>query len=334
MNAPDPVPRHGSGQLAELLQDTFPIMLMVQTTSACNSSCVFCPHRLYRDRVPQGRMSPELFRRIMTETGGHPETVCINLFLMNEPLMDPEIVPRIGLAQRLNPQAHISLWTNGVALHPRRTRQLLDSPLCSLGISLHAHHAATYRRLTGRDDFRRVLRNVVHLVEQRNARRPDLTLALRYVSAGAMPPREREELTRFWRDAAVVLDIDEGYLSRAGALPAPGAPSPPHRWMSGCVALGGPKQAHVLFDGRVVLCCMDYAQTTCLGDLSRETLADVWTGPRRRRHLETLYGARPADPETFLCSRCELALPARAEDARGDQRRQHRPPDDPVWAAV
>ncbi len=61
MNDPVLVPGHGSGSLEQLLAEEFPRMLMVQTTSACNSSCVFCPHRLYRDRLPQGRMDDALF---------------------------------------------------------------------------------------------------------------------------------------------------------------------------------------------------------------------------------------------------------------------------------
>jgi pyruvate-formate lyase-activating enzyme len=304
-----PVPGHGSGPVEQLLDEPFPRKLMVQTTSGCNSSCVFCPHRLYRDRLPQGEMDDELYRRIVAEAGEHPDVACLNLFLMNEPLMDPRIVERIELARRFNPRAEISLWTNGVALSAERGALLLSSPLTSLGVSLHAQRAETYRRLTGRTDFHRVLRNVVRFVEERNARRPDVTLVLRFVSAAQMEPGEQDELLAFWGEADVTLDIDEGHLGRAGNLPAPGAPPEPHRWMAGCQALGGPKQAHVLFDGQVVLCCMDYGRTSSLGDLRRESLAQVWGGPRRRRYLETLYGRRPADPDTFLCSRCELALP-------------------------
>jgi len=304
-------------------------MLMVQTTSACNSACRFCPHRLFRRRLPQGEMDPALFERLMTEAGGHPELACINLFLMNEPLTDPRIVERIHLAGELNPGAQVSLWTNGAALDPPLCRRLLDSPLRSLGVSLHAHRAETYRHVTGRRDFHRVLSNVVHLVEQRNARRRDMTLVLRYVAAETMmAPGEREELVQFWREGNVILDIDDGFLGRAGNLPAPGAPTRPRRWLAGCSALGGPKQAHVLYSGQVVLCCMDYGRETSLGDASRESLRGIWTGAARRRTLEMLHGRREADPD-FLCSRCELAVPRGASaDGRGLL------PGDPIWAAV
>jgi hypothetical protein len=282
-------------------------------------------------------MDDVLFRRIITEAGRYPQVACINLFLMNEPLTDGHLVERIQLAKHHNPQAQISLWSNGVALDPPLTRRLLASPLSSIGFSLHAHRPETYRRITGRGDFHRILRNVVAFVEQRNARRPDLAVVLRFVgAAGAMEEGEPEELVAFWRHGNVLLDIDEGYLSRAGALDAPGAIQQPHQRMAGCSALGGPKQAHVLFTGQVVLCCMDYKRVTCLGDCNEQTLAEIWSGPRRRETLERLYGGRPVDPETFLCCRCELALPASGASLPEEEERDAALglPADGIWAAV
>jgi len=330
MEEPALVPGHGSGSLEQLLDEEYPRMLMVQTTSHCNSSCIFCPHHLFRRQLPQGEMTQALFERVLSEAGEHPEVACINLFLMNEPLIDRQLVDRIQLTRKLNDRAQISLWTNAVALSPALGDQLLCSPLSSLGVSLHSHQPETYCRLTGRTDFHRILRNVVTFVEQRNARRPEMTVVLRFVAANNMSPGEQRELVAFWADGGVVLDIDQGHLGRAGNLPAPGAPASPHTWMSGCQALGGPKQAHVLFTGQVVLCCMDYGRVTSLGDCSRDSLERIWTGPRRRHYLERLYGARAAEPD-FLCSRCELAIPA---CQGGRPARLTAMPDDPLWAAA
>jgi hypothetical protein len=329
MSTCNPVPGHGSGPLEELLAETFPRMLMVQTTSTCNSNCVFCPHRLSRETLPQGAMDDGLFRDIIVEAGHYRSVACINLFLMNEPLTDPHLAARVHLAKEHNPLAQISLWTNGVALDSVLARRLLDAPLDSLGVSLHAHRPETYRRLTGRRDFLRVLGNLVNFVEQRNVRRPDLTVVIRYVSADQMAPGEVEALTQFWSEGNVVLDIDEGYLSRAGNIQAPGAVQQPHRHLAGCRALGGPKQAHILFTGQVVLCCMDYQRTTFLGDRRQHSLSQIWSGRQRRQILETLYGTRTAEP-TFICSRCELAVPADAPDPAPHAGL----PDDAIWAAV
>ena len=309
MRSPPPlVPGRGSGTLEALLTERFPRMLMLQTTTACNASCVFCPLPGLRKKLPQGRMDDRLFRRIVDEAAEHPEVACLNLFLMNDPLTDKKIVERLHYAGERCPRAQISLWTNAVALGPELTERLLDSPLTSLGVSLHAHHPETYRELTGRKDLYRVLRDLVYFVEQRQARRPDIEVMLRYVGASAMSAAEKDELRHFWQDGEVTLDVDEGFLSRAGNLRAPAEVTEPHRWMSGCKALGGPKQAHILYTGQVVLCCMDYQRVSCLGDVSVTSLEQIWCGTQRREVLEALYGHRPAEPG-FLCSRCELAIP-------------------------
>ena len=309
MSTPPPqVPGRGSGTLQNLLSEPFPCMLMLQTTTACNASCVFCPLPGLRKELPQGCMDESLFRRIVDEAAQHPEVACLNLFLMNEPLTDRRIVERLHYAGERCPRAQISLWSNAVALRRQMADRLLDSPLTSLGVSLHAHHPETYRRLTGRKDLNRVLRDLVYFVEQRQARRPDIEVTLRYVGASAMTAAEKEELATFWQDGDVILDVDDGFLSRAGNLAAPAEVVEPHRWMDGCRALGGPKQAHILYTGQVVLCCMDYRRVSCLGDVSETSLEQVWRGPQRRRVLQMLYGQRQAEPG-FLCSRCELALP-------------------------
>jgi radical SAM protein with 4Fe4S-binding SPASM domain len=39
----------------------------------------------------------------------------------------------------------------------------------------------------------------------------------------------------------------------------------------------------ILVDGRVVACCHDWGPADVVGDLSRESLADVWNGPGMNR---------------------------------------------------
>ncbi len=298
------------------MAEDFPRMLMLQTTSACNASCVFCPLPALRRELPQGRMTDALFERLVRQAGEHPQVACINLFLMNEPLCDPQIVERVHLAQRHNPRAQISLWTNAVALTPALSERLLRSPLGSLGVSLHAHRPETYHRVLGRKDLHRVLRNLAHFVEQRLARRPDLAVTLRYIGADLfMSAEEREQALAFWRDAEVDIDLSPGYLSRGGNQEAPAMLREPLARLAGCAALSGPKQVHVLYTGQVVLCCMDYRRTTVLGDASRQPLQQIWQGERRREVLQMLYGARPP-AEGLICRRCELAVAGAGEAAQ------------------
>lgn len=108
----------------------FPEKVMVQTISLCNASCAFCPYPAVSPDLPQGTMEEPVFRRIIDECGEHPEQVeRLMLYLMNEPLLDPDIVERINYAKARNPTAGIHILTNGSLLTERRGDALIDSAL-------------------------------------------------------------------------------------------------------------------------------------------------------------------------------------------------------------
>ncbi len=310
VSEPDDV--HDPDVINTILADALPRRLMIQTTSACNSDCIFCPHKQFRDKLPQGKMSDALYRDILEEVSHVPERMRINLFLMNEPLLDRHIVDKIELAKQIVPNSIIGLWTNGAALDEALINRLLDSPLDGLGVSLHAHRAESYERITGRDDFERIRDNVSRLAERRLAtERTDLTMVLRFVGAGHfLDENEHDELRDYWADRSVGLDVLVGHNSRAGLVTSRVGVMRPRRWLAGCGDEGGPRQAHVLFNGEVVLCCMDYQRKTVLGDRSVDSLETIWTGDARRQTLRRLYGLRQAEPG-FLCSACEWSVPAR-----------------------
>ena len=296
-----------------LLAQTFPRRLMIQTHSACNSDCLFCPHSQFREALPQGKMKDSLFREIVQQASQFSERIWINLFLMNEPLLDRRIVERVELVKRQIPRSVVGIWTNGAALNEELIERLMDSPLDGLGVSLHAHTAESYERITGRSDFDQIRANVVRLARQRLAKgRKDLTMVLRFVGAGhLLEIDERMDLVEFWAEHDVRLDILVGHNSRAGLVTSRVGVMQPRRWLAGCGDPdGGPRQAHILFNGQVVLCCMDYQRSVVLGDLTVESLEQIWNGPRRREVLRTMYGLRQAEPG-FICSACEWSVPVR-----------------------
>ncbi len=61
------------------------------------------------------------------------------------------------------------------------------------------------------------------------------------------------------------------------------------------------EQAYILYNGGVILCCVDWERTTILGNLREQSLKEVWNSPgfleiRRRYLAENLKG--------LLCQKC------------------------------
>jgi radical SAM protein with 4Fe4S-binding SPASM domain len=285
----------------------FPESLMVQTTSRCNAACVFCPYPAVAREIDHGEMSFTLFVKLMRECSRYPELKSINLFLMNEPLMDRRIVQRIDFAKEQNPQAAICIWTNGCNLDEHLGPQLISSSLDAIGISIHAMWPETYQELTGRRDFDRVLERVTRFVDQRNARRPNLRVDVRLVGVRELlSPDEVEDAVAYWQEHKVDgVDSLLGHVNRAGNLP--GTYQILRQRICGCSDQMPYRMAAIVYTGDVVLCCMDWRQEQILGNINRERLASIWRSPRRRQVLAWMEG-KSEPPADFICKRCEESI--------------------------
>jgi hypothetical protein len=64
------------------------------------------------------------------------------------------------------------------------------------------------------------------------------------------------------------------------------------------------KQAYIMFNGDLVLCCVDYARQQVLGNIMNSSVYDVWNGPVakevRRRYLGHEFESLP------LCGSCKI----------------------------
>ena len=101
-----------------------PRMVMIQTTSRCNSSCKICPWPNVRNILPQGDMDQSVFEKVVgecAEIGGFERAM---VYLMNEPLLDPHIVKRIDAVKAALPDAKVHILTNGVALNEELSERL------------------------------------------------------------------------------------------------------------------------------------------------------------------------------------------------------------------
>jgi radical SAM protein with 4Fe4S-binding SPASM domain len=67
-----------------------------------------------------------------------------------------------------------------------------------------------------------------------------------------------------------------------------------------CELLRG--KMYVLYNGDVVLCCMDWRRQVVMGNVGEDSLEHIWKGPRYRRYREMHMKNRAA--ELPLCGVC------------------------------
>jgi MoaA/NifB/PqqE/SkfB family radical SAM enzyme len=131
-----------------------PVCLYLETTNRCNLLCTTCP-RTYADLEPEADMSWELFTRIVDQV---PNIARVVLHGVGEPMLVKELPRMIGYLKARG--AYVLFNTNGTVLTAKRGRELADTGLDELRVSLDAADAATFRQVRGKDYFNRIVRNV------------------------------------------------------------------------------------------------------------------------------------------------------------------------------
>jgi len=156
--APSPVdPRRyfeEAGRGRRETADRDPVCLYLETTNRCNLPCTTCP-RTFEELEPPANMSFDLFREVVDQ---YPKIARVVLHGIGEPLMVPNL-PRM-IRYLKDRGTYVLFNTNGTLLNERRGRDLIDSGLDELRVSLDAAEPEAFLKIRGKDSFARIVDNV------------------------------------------------------------------------------------------------------------------------------------------------------------------------------
>ena len=106
--------------------------IFLELTNRCNFDCLFCPNGSMTRR--RGQMDDGLAKRLLDEIADKGLCSWVNLSLMGEPLMHPNLLSIAEHGVRLGLPIH--LITNLSLLTSERVRHLLELPIAHLALSL------------------------------------------------------------------------------------------------------------------------------------------------------------------------------------------------------
>lgn len=277
----------------------FPRVIQIQTKSGCNAKCVFCPNSLVGPRLTHGEMEWELFTKIAQEITHHP-VARISPYLMNEPLLDRRLGDKIRyLAERKHTATIIKINSNGALLDEEMGEQLIESGLDRINFSVHGIRKETYESQMVGLKLERVLENIdrfLELKKRKGATKPRVRVTM--VRTKAIE-EELPEIMAYWKARGVRVNVRPLENRAMKEIAATGLN--PRNWkpFSFCNRLF--EQAYILYNGDVVLCCVDWERTTILGNLKEQSLEEIWNSPRfmeiRKRYLA-------GDLKGLLCQKC------------------------------
>jgi len=275
-------------QTERSLKPPFPRQIQIETTNICNHQCGFCAYTLMTR--PKKQMERELFFRVVKEAYdlGARE---LGLFAGAEPLACKYAEEFTAFARDTGYE-YIYISTNGALADEDRFQKLLDAGITSIKFSINGGNRETYRRVHGRDDFDKVLRNLRFVHEYRDRLPKKVFLGVSFV--GMEDTRDTFDELKTLVEEIVDEIIYYEASNQSGQMPH--LPLPPYR---DCHLPFG--KAHISLEGYLKVCCNDYDNLLAVEDLAQMPMLEAWHSPRfqalRRGHIEN-------DLEGTLCANC------------------------------
>lgn len=169
----------------ESFLQSFPVTIQFPTGMRCNIKCNFCTDRKqggnnYKD------ISFDKFRTVIEEKGWaqvFERITSVALYGWGEPLFNPDYEKIFDYVTGNFPMLSISICTNGILFNEKWAGKITAIQGSDVNFSVNAATKETYLKLTGSNQFERVINNIRSLSELRNSKqKKNPYIALSYVA--------------------------------------------------------------------------------------------------------------------------------------------------------
>jgi len=258
--------------------------LIIEPTNTCNLRCTFCfvTEGMTRDG---GFMDFDLFKKIIDDC---PDLEHLCMHNWGEPLLHKDIFKMIEYAKNRGVN-YVVMNTNGTLLSDKMIDRIVDSKLDIIRFSIDGS-AETFKRVRGVDLFK-IEENINKLKKTKEARRPELRMGVVF-TVEEDTEGDAEDYISHWEKIVDHVRLQPKLITspRNQACPEPFGKD-----------YG---KLVVLWDGRVIPCCVDYNASLTIGNIQNDTISNLWGNEKmgflREQHLKGEF------PDTCAnCNECE-----------------------------
>lgn len=302
-----------------------PYVLFVDPVNQCNLRCPLCPTGLRMKGRPKGRMSREVYDRVLTELA--PHAIQILLYNWGEPLLHPDIFAFVRAAHERGLRTMLSSNLN--LLEEEQARDMVRSGLDNLILSLDGTRPETYAFYRVGGDFEKVKENarlLARVKREMGSPRPHVTLQFLVFrhNYGDIPGIEALAREIGVDDVSVM----NGYLGGEGQTPYVGRSDSralAEKWLvrdSGYAAefdyfadseYLSPKRCYfpwktvtINWDGAVSPCCCVFDASTDFGTIMDQPFLRTWNNEKYRAARALFGRQRPSGGAPTICHACKL----------------------------
>lgn len=294
--------------MSETNQLPGPPRVQIQTQAGCNGRCVFCPNEdVLKSKLPHGKMPEALFHKIIDELALTPPRR-VSLYLMNEPVSDKRLPGFVRYTAERLPETTTLVTSNGTKLTEERAEALIAAGLKRLKVSLQSLDPKRNAEIMGYSS-ERVIENILgvkRVIKRLKVRNFDFRVSM---VVTAKNHEEIEKARRFWRKHGVRL-VTSSLENRGGNI------SMAEQMNLGAMenrteCIRPSREMCILYNGDVVLCCVDWFRTVIAGNVGEKTVQDVWNSDVFRR-IRTAFADGDVASLPDICVNCtESACPSK-----------------------
>ncbi len=284
--------------------DFHPAVYVIEPTNRCNVNCIMCPNsRFANDQL--GDIDEAVFCRIAEQIAPFAELAM--LYFLGESTLHPNFPLLLSIARK-TPHGRIVVSTNGLDLSDQVIASLVGNVDLVI-ICIDRWNAAAYEKIRKGSNFARAVACVERLVAARlGASTP--TIVVKTLDIGLpgdstqLLNDENRAFVEFWNERGA-LPLSGWLNTWAGQLPGLrrlARQSTPYLNLprSPCSDLWF--KMVINWRGEVPICCHDWSSSIVLGDLTKNTVLEVWHSDAiaslRAAHIRGNYGSNS------LCSNC------------------------------
>ena len=278
--------------------------LLIEFSSGCNLRCRWCSLDHNKARV---FLDLDLFDNILTQVANNefPSLAKIDLHNGGETLLHPQFdeAMKILAAKKLN--VPVSLLTNGVKLNSDIVDSLLlGKPVNEVRVSLDGGTPELFEYIRRGAKWEQVYRNVKEFASNRNRIDQGVSLGIICMLPVGTPAYWDLMTPEFLEILKMADSVDLRY---------------PHGWDGSLNGVDGivvdstkrrsdvcyflSYQCVVMASGEVTVCCIDLNGKNIVGNAALESLASIYTGPKRVEKIEMFLNGKANDIEG--CSKCQ-----------------------------
>lgn len=286
----------------------FPKVVLIDTVSFCNLRCSMCVHKEMTRK--KGIMKWELYAKIIDEISDNNKDIRVWLVFFGDPFVikrrKPSIFDMISYAKSKG-LTNTVLNSNGNLMDIDSARKLIEIGLDAIYFGIDAYTPETYSKLRVGGDHNKTIENVrglIRLRKEMKSEKPNVVVQFVEMDSNA---HEIRDFMSFWNNEGANVKI-RPKVSWAGAIDAPNLVlGNEDRWPCHWAM----QTMSITDTGKVVTCAVDLDARFIAGDVTKQTLKEVWNGKLkevRQLHISKRFKELPPN-----CRDCRDWQSARAD---------------------